>query len=94
MRSNSRRGVVFARSHSSPKIRAAIRPLVDALERRLLLSGTLPSFAQPSPDAVYYTGGTSGAMTLDVTAGTIAFNANVTDDGSDWQNLTIEASGI
>jgi len=63
------------------------------LERRLLLSGTLPSFAQPSPDAVYYTGGTSGAMTLDVTAGTIAFNANVADDGSDWQNLTVEASG-
>jgi len=63
------------------------------LERRLLLSGTLPSYAQPSPNAVYYTGGTSGAMTLDVTAGTIAFNANVADDGSDWQNLTIEASG-
>ena len=94
MRFGSRRRSTSAPYGSSPKIRAAIRPLVDALERRLLLSGTLPSFAQPSPDAVYYTGGTSGAMTLDVTAGTIAFNANVTDDGSDWQNLTIEASGI
>lgn|GEM_PF-2050235 len=53
----------------------------------------LPSGAIPTSDADYTLSGSPGAVSLNVTAGTIAFNTNVTNAGNYWQSLTINASG-
>ena len=88
MRSNSRRGVVSARKGSFPKIRSAIRPLVDSLERRLLLSGTLPSFVQASTDANYTLDNSSGLMVMDLNSGSLVVNADLST-ATGWSNATV-----
>lgn len=88
MRSNSRRGVASVRNGSSPKIRAAIRPLVDALERRLLLSGTLPSFVQASTDVSYTLDNSSGSMVMDLNSGSLVVNADLST-ATGWANATV-----
>ena len=88
MRSNSRHGVASVRKGSSPKIRAAIRPLVDALERRLLLSGTLPSFVQASTDASYTLDNSSGSMVMDLNSGSLVVNSDLST-ATGWSNATV-----
>lgn len=88
MGSNSRRGIASARKGSFPKIRAAIRPLVDALERRLLLSGSLPSFVQASTDASYTLDNSSGSMVMDLNAGSLVVNADLST-ATGWSSATV-----
>ncbi|HEX5241709.1 MAG TPA: hypothetical protein VFW23_00500 [Tepidisphaeraceae bacterium] len=49
----------------------------------------LPASAIASPDAIY----TVSPAELNVTAGTITFNTDLSDVGNAWQNATIDASG-
>ncbi|HEX5244224.1 MAG TPA: LEPR-XLL domain-containing protein [Tepidisphaeraceae bacterium] len=88
MRSNSRHGSTSLRIGSSPKIRAAIRPLVDALERRLLLSGTLPSFVQASTDASYTLDNSTGSMVMDLNSGSMVVNADLST-ATGWSNAAV-----
>ena len=88
MRSNSRRGVASVRLGSSRKIRFAVRPLVDALERRLLLSATLPSFVQASTDASYTLDNSSGAMVMDLNSGSLVVNADLST-ATGWSDATV-----
>ncbi len=88
MRSISRRGSTSLRIGSSLRIRAAIRPLVDALERRLLLSGALPSFVQVSTDANYTLDDSSGSMVMDLNSGSMVVNGDLST-ATGWSNATV-----
>lgn len=78
MRSNTRRGVVSARKGSFPKIRAAIRPLIESLERRTLLTAT--------PTAWYHFDEGSGTTAADASG-----NGNTATLAGDagWQSQAV-----
>ncbi|HEX5241710.1 MAG TPA: LEPR-XLL domain-containing protein [Tepidisphaeraceae bacterium] len=62
--------------------------MVDALERRLLLSGTLPGFVQASTDASYTLDNSSGSMLMDLNSGSMVVNADLST-GDGWTNPVV-----
>ncbi|HWE97631.1 MAG TPA: fibronectin type III domain-containing protein, partial [Tepidisphaeraceae bacterium] len=76
------------------RVGRAAAAAVEALEGRVLLSGTLPASIHASPDALYdlsYDPATG--YTLALSAGTYAFDANVGASAGDLPGLTLALSG-
>jgi hypothetical protein len=72
------------------KIARAVNLVIEQLEGRVLLSGTLPAAVHASTDAVYsVTGDPTGGYAVTLSAGTYAFDANVGAAGGDLPNLTL-----
>lgn len=73
----------------------AAHAVVETLECRQLLSGTLPSSVHASSDAQYTVAatGTAGspAWNVDLSAGTFSFDADL--GATDWQSLSLTVSG-
>lgn len=78
----------FHRRPSHPKLARAIRPIVDQLEKRVLLTA-LPAFVHMSGDASFTTSGSSGAMVIDLAAGSLTFDADLSS-ASGWNNATLQ----
>src|SRR5690348_5653217 len=81
-------GSAFKNSPSHPKLLRATRPVVDQLESRVMLTA-VPAFVHMSGDAAFTTSGTDGAMVLDLTAGSLTFDADLAS-ASRWNNATIQ----
>jgi hypothetical protein len=76
-----------SRHPSHPKLSRATRPIVDQLEKRVLLTA-VPSFVHMSGDASFTTSGTDGAMVIDLTAGSLTFDADLSS-ASGWNDAAI-----
>ncbi|MDB5333125.1 MAG: hypothetical protein JWP03_4276, partial [Phycisphaerales bacterium] len=76
------------------KIARAVNLVIEQLEGRVLLSGTLPAAVHASTDAVYsVTGDPTSGYAVTLSAGTYSFDANEGAPGGDWQNLSLTLTG-
>lgn len=85
--------VGFARRIGS-RIARATNSTVECLERRVLMSGSLPASVQASSDAEYtITGDAASGFSVTFSAGTFSLGANEGSSGGAWQNLSLTLTG-